>query len=92
VAEVLLDGKRIEVIGWEPHVCEFPATSGRHTIAVRVVSTPRNLFGPFHDPTKPRMLGWPSGWTKFPEHQPAGSEYDVVDYGLFEPFTVEALA
>jgi hypothetical protein len=92
VAEVRLDGKPVQVIGWQPHVCEFAVEPGRHVVGVRVVATPRNLFGPFHDPAKPRMIGWPVSWTKYPEHQPPGAEYDVVDYGLFEPFTVEALS
>ena len=92
VVEVLLDGKRVQVIGWKPHVCEFAAEPGRHIVGVRIISTPRNLFGPFHDPAKLRTIGWPGSWTKFPEHQPPGAEYDVVDYGLFEAFTVEALS
>lgn len=91
VAELLLDGKHVETLGWQPYVCEIPAVPGAHTVALRVVATPRNLFGPFHNPTKPRMRSWPAAWSEFPEHQPAGSQYDFVDYGLMEAFQVEAL-
>ncbi len=85
VAAVLLDGKQVAVIGWQPYAAEFAATPGRHSLTVRVVSTPRNTFGPFHNPQKPRMRAWPAAWAEFPEHQPAGAEYDILEYGLMEP-------
>jgi hypothetical protein len=91
VAEVLVDGKRIQVIGWQPYACEIPVSPGRHAVGLRVVATPRNLFGPFHDPTKPRMIASPAAWSSFPEHQPPGAQYDQLDYGLLDPFKVEAL-
>ena len=91
VVEVLLDQKPVESVGWQPYVVEMPATPGPHTVALRIVATPRNLFGPFHNPTKPRMIAWPAAWGDFPEHQPPGAEYDMLDYGLMEPFRVEAL-
>jgi hypothetical protein len=37
------------------------------------------------------MIAWPGLWTEFPEHQPAGAQYDLLDYGLLEPFVVEAV-
>jgi len=73
------------VLGWQPYVAEFPASAGKHTVAVRVISTPRNLFGPFHNRAKPRMRTWPAAWADFPERQPAGSDYDLLDYGLMAP-------
>ena len=85
VAEVLLDGKRAGLIAWQPFRAEFAAAPGRHALAVKVVATPRNTFGPFHNPSKPRMRAWPAAWADFPEHQPAGSAYDVLDYGLMAP-------
>jgi hypothetical protein len=56
---------------------------------VRVVSTPRNLFGPYHNPQKLRMKAWPAAWAEFPEHQPAGTAYDVIEYGLAAPPVVK---
>ena len=53
VAEVLLDGKRAAVLGWQPYTAEFAASPGKHAVAVRIVSTPRNIFGPFHHPRNP---------------------------------------
>jgi hypothetical protein len=91
VAEVLLDGKPVQVAGWQPYLGETPATPGRHVVGLRIVATPRNLFGPFHNPSKLRMMAWPGAWSEFPEHQPPGGQYDQLDYGLLEPFVVEAL-
>jgi hypothetical protein len=91
VAEVLLDGNHLQTTGWQPYVCEAPVTPGPHASGLRIVATPRNLFGPFHNSTKPRMIAWPAAWSDFPEHQPSGSQYDLLDYGLMEPFSAEAL-
>ncbi|MBI3694157.1 MAG: hypothetical protein HY238_04875, partial [Acidobacteria bacterium] len=91
VAEVLLDGKPAAVLGWQPYRAEVSISTGAHQIAVRVVSTPRNLFGPFHNRARPRMRAWPAAWADFPDHQPAGSSYDLLDYGLLAPFTVTAV-
>lgn len=90
MAEVLLDGKPATVLGWPPYAASIAAAPGKHTLALRVVSTPRNTFGPFHNPTKPRMRAWPAAWADFPEHQPAGKAYDILDYGLITPPTVIA--
>lgn len=84
VVEVLLDGKRQALLAWQPFTAEMPAGAGEHMLALRVVSTPRNLFGPYHNPAKPRMRAWPAAWAEFPEHQPAGSQYDLLDYGLMQ--------
>jgi len=85
VATISLDGKPPTVLGWAPYVTEHPVTPGKHGLEVQVVSTPRNVFGPFHHPAKPRMKAWPAAWSEFPEHQPAGTQYDVLDYGLMKP-------
>jgi hypothetical protein len=89
-AVVLLDGKAVSTVAWQPFRAEFVAAPGPHRLAVRVISTPRNLFGPFHNPTKPRMLAWPGAWADFPDHQPAGTAYDLLDYGLMAPPSIAA--
>ncbi len=85
VIEILLDGKRTALLGWPPYAATFDAKPGKHMVALRVVSTPRNVFGPFHNRTKPRMRAWPAAWADFPERQPEGAKYDLLDYGLMEP-------
>lgn len=85
VAEILLDGKRAVLLGWPPYEATLETTPGRHVLGLRIVSTPRNVLGPFYDPANSRMNAWPTSWQVFPEHQPAGSEYDLLDYGLMAP-------
>lgn len=62
---------------------------GENEIRVRVCGSFRNLLGPFHDPDRTRKTVWPSFWKKAPiQGPPAASEYDLLDYGLFEDFEV----
>lgn len=82
LARVLCDGKQVALLGWPPYTAEFAVTPGAHTLAVEVVSTPRNVMGPFHHPAKLRMRAWPAAWAEFPDHPPAGAAYDLIDYGL----------
>jgi hypothetical protein len=84
VVAIDLDKKEISVLGCRPYEIEVPVTPGKHTIGIRVISNPRNLFGPFHNLTKPRMEAWPKFWAEFPEHQPPGASYDVLNYGLLQ--------
>jgi hypothetical protein len=85
VAEILQDGKRAALLGWPPYEATLETTPGPHVLGVRIVSTPRNLLGPFYDPANSRMNAPPVSWERFPDHQPAGSEYDLLDYGLMAP-------
>jgi hypothetical protein len=83
LAEVLLDNKSSAILAWPPFETNFnTGIGGKHFLTIRVVPTPRNLFGPFHNPAKLRMRAWPAAWADFPVHQPAGSNYDFIDNGL----------
>ena len=88
MALISVDDQPPTLLGWPPYAAEYPVAPGRHHLEVQVVSTPRNIFGPFHHPLKPRMSAWSSIWAEFPEHQPAGAQYDVIDYGLMNPPSV----
>ncbi len=91
VAEVLLDKKRAAVLGWPPYEAEIPVAPGPHELAIRVVGTPRNVFGPFHDPRPccDRVL-WPGHWSLYAHIEPpSGSAYELADYGLMEPPALE---
>ncbi len=90
VAVVLLDGKPAATLGWQPWEAVIAVTPGQHEVGVRIVSTPRNVLGPFHNPTKPRMRAWPAAWAEFPSHQPPGTAYDLLDYGLMAAPVVSA--
>ncbi len=87
VAEVVLDGRRAAILGWPPWRADVELAPGTHELTVRVMGTPKNLFGAFHDPRTERPRPpWPGHWTLFAElPPPPGAAYQVLDYGLFEP-------
>lgn len=62
---------------------------GDNTVAVTVIGTLKNLLGPHHNGPV-RGSAWPGMFQKAPKQQPAGDRYDAIEYGLMEPFVVEA--
>jgi len=74
------------IIASEPYeldVTDF-LHAGENNIAVTVYSTLRNIFGPKHKNNRGFSSPW--DWMDAPYNQPAGAEYDAVDYGLFSEF------
>lgn len=60
--------------------------SGRNRIEVTVVGTLRNTLGPHHG-SPPNGIAHPGSWDVAPpDGPPAGATYDVLPYGLWEPF------
>ncbi|MFN8005954.1 MAG: glycosyl hydrolase [Terriglobia bacterium] len=90
LAAISIDHQAPVLLGWPPYTTEIPIASGKHTLEINIVSTPRNVFGPFHDPLKTRMRAWSASWANFPDHQPPGDQYDVIDYGLMAPPVIKA--
>jgi hypothetical protein len=69
---------------WTADVTKF-VKQGINEVSVQVYGTPKNLLGPHHV-GKMRGQAWPNAFQRGPEHQPPGSAYDVIGYGLFETF------
>ncbi|MCX7818049.1 MAG: glycosyl hydrolase [Kiritimatiellae bacterium] len=93
VAEVRVADRSAGLIAAPPYELELPADlpAGRHTIAVTVVGTLKNLLGPFHAGPV-RGLASPFNMAQAPRGDPPpGAAYDVIPCGLFEPFVVETL-
>ncbi len=91
VAEVIVNGESAGIIGWPPYEIDVTrlVRSGDNDISVVVYGTLKNQLGPHHN--KPvHGRAWPAEFKSAPEHQPSGLEYDVIGYGLFEPFSVIA--
>ena len=88
VAQVLVDGVPAGLIGWPPYELDITeqVSPGPHEISVVVTGSLKNLLGPHH--ARPRGAAWPNNFESAPKRQPAGKEYDVFEYGLFEPFQV----
>ncbi len=88
VAEVVVNGQVAGHIWRQPWSCDVVGVikSGRNTIEVRVIGTPRNTMGPFHGNAAPGLAG-PEHFRRAPEAgPPPGTEYGIVGYGLFNPF------
>lgn len=88
VAEVSVDGKPAGLIAFPPYECdvtEFIKT-GVNKVEVNVIGSLKNLMGPhFNDPA-PGMVS-PGHWRNVKSY-PAGKEYQLLDYGLMEDFTL----
>ena len=90
VAAILVDGKQIGAIGWKGDSVDLSeairAAASQNkdalSLTIRVYGTPKNLFGPHHA-GKLRGSAWPGSFHTAPQKQPAGSAYDVIEYGLF---------
>jgi len=86
-ASVEIDEKRAGSIAWAPYELDLTEflSPGRHALRITVAGTPRNLFGPFHDPARSRNSAWPQMWSRFPRvGPPLGRSYDAERYGLLQ--------
>ena len=89
VADVKVNGENAGIIGWRPYELEISkwVQTGENKIEVTVTGSLKNLLGPHHNnPT----LGFVTPWNFFyaPEHQPPGTEYHQLDYGLMADFEI----
>ncbi len=90
VAAILFNDKQIGSIGWEGESVNLTssiedALAAREKTAllsIRIYGTPKNLFGPHHA-GQLRGSAWPGSFHDAPVKQPAGSSYDVIEYGLY---------
>ncbi|MBI4582961.1 MAG: hypothetical protein HY717_02910 [Planctomycetes bacterium] len=94
VAEVMVNSKPAGTIAsppWERDVTGL-VRSGENTIVVIVYGTLKNTLGPHHAGSI-RGAAWPGMFQKGPETgPPPGGKYDVIGYGLFEPFQLKCAA
>jgi hypothetical protein len=93
VVEVKVNGKSAGYIGYRPWRCEVTdfIRPGVNRVEVIVTGTLKNTLGPHHAGSG-RGSAWPGMFQQGPENgPPAGEKYDTVDYGLFEPFTLEQI-
>jgi hypothetical protein len=87
VAEVRVNGKQAGIIGWQPYEADISSAvqEGKNDITVLVYGSLKNLLGPLHN-HPPAGAAWPTQFEAGPPHQPSGSEYDNISYGLSGPF------
>lgn len=88
VLRVLVDGRRLGLIGWPPNTldAEVDLDAGEHELAIEVVSTAKNLLGPqvWHSWNVRRLAG-PFAWHDLRIGPQPGAEYDLVPFGLDGP-------
>jgi len=91
VAEVRVNGKPAGIIGWPPYELDISqaVVAGENEIEVVVYGSLKNLLGPHHKVTR-RGIVTPWSFKQAPDKQPAGKDYDLDGYGLFEDFEVIA--
>jgi hypothetical protein len=92
VATVEVNGKTAGTIFSQPYELRLDnhVKSGENSITVRVTGSLKSLLGPHHNV---EMAGFVTPWIfkRAPVNQPSGVDYDLPDYGLFEPFVVEVM-
>jgi hypothetical protein len=90
VAEVLVNGESAGFIAFNPPELDITKTlrQGRNLIGVVVYGTLKNTLGPHHN--NPALgTAWPRQFQRGAEEgYPSGAAYSVLDYGLFEDFSV----
>lgn len=89
VAEVFVNDNKAGVIAYQPYRFDLSPylKVGNNTIEVRVVGSLKNLFGPHYN--HDRGIAGPWHWNNVGKQLP-GNEYDLLDYGLMEDFSVMA--
>ena len=88
VAEVYVNGQPAPKIAIAPYRSDISSLikPGTNLIEVRVIGSLKNLLGPHHNNPKPGMVS-PWIWRNVKNH-PSGNNYQMLDYGLFENFTL----
>jgi hypothetical protein len=92
VAEVSVNGEKAGIIGWKPYELDISdlVINGENTVSVKVIGSLKNLLGPHHnDPTEGVVTPWSFFYA--PAQQPPGTNYHLIDYGLFEDFEIYSL-
>lgn len=91
LAEVTVNGEKAGLIAFAPFEMDITPflKPGRNEVTVAVVGTLKNTLGPHHN-NPPLGRAWPGQFQKGAEKgRPAGKDYSVVGYGLFEDFKIE---
>jgi hypothetical protein len=92
VAEVAVNGTKTGHIAWPPFELNISGQlkEGDNVIEVTVAGSLKNSFGYFYQERKKGIIG-PGDWNRAPDKIPSFSQYFLMDYGLFEPFSLVEL-
>jgi hypothetical protein len=92
ITEVHVNGTHAGVIGWKPSSLDIGEylQPGENEIKMIVYGSLKNLLGPHHL-VRRRGIVTPWSFKYAPEVQPAGNEYDLLDYGMNEVFNISVV-
>ncbi|MCD8192946.1 MAG: hypothetical protein LUD74_00020 [Tannerellaceae bacterium] len=87
VAEVYVNGSKAGVVAYKPYNFDLSPflKQGTNTIEVRVIGSLKNLLGPHFNWDK--GIAGPWHWNNVQKQLP-GDDYNLIEYGLFEDFSV----
>ncbi len=88
VAEVSVNGQPANVIAFPPYRADVTKSikPGINKIDVKVIGSLKNLLGPHFNNPAPGLVG-PWHFRNVNSY-PGGKDYQLIDYGLFEEFTL----
>ena len=86
IAKVSVNGQPATVIAFPPYHTDVTGLikPGMNKIDVKVIGSLKNLLGPHHKNIKSGLVS-PGAWRNVKVY-PAGKDYQMLDYGLFEEF------
>ena len=89
LAEVKVNGKDAGLISFPPYQLNISSLlkEGENGIALTVVGSIKNTFGYFYKANN-QWINGPGDWNTAPDKIPSLSQYYIMDYGLFEPFSL----
>ena len=93
MAVVYLNGVKAGLMMAPPYELDLPArlVSGENTISVEVIGSLKNTFGFFYKSSANKWIIGPGDWDVSPAALPSFNQYFLLDYGLFEPFSLISL-
>ncbi len=89
LAEVMVNGEKAGIILWPPYELNIGSQlkDGENEIIVKVTGSLKNTFGYFYKDNK-QWINGPGDWNDAPAELPSFDQYYLMDYGLFEPFSL----
>ncbi len=93
MAAVYVNGEKAGLILSPPFELDLPTSikAGENTIGVEVIGSLKNTFGFFYKTAANKWIIGPGDWDVSPAALPSPENYFLLDYGLFEPFSLVLL-
>jgi hypothetical protein len=89
IAEVSVNGQPATLIAFPPYTSDVTnlIKPGANKVEIKVIGSNKNLLGPHFNNPAPGLVS--PGHFRNVKSYPAGKDYQLLDYGLFEEFTLQ---